>query len=178
MIKFFLQKFESGIKDLSGRNSFSQKSIEKADDYLWDVYNAQKEIHRDNGLGLPYKTSLFDDETINGYHYFHLKKIYDGDPEEFLDFYILKIFFEIFYVKSHGKYEDGMDEKYRFYKRCFLSRSDKFEEGIKLAEKDYKKILQIKRKKFDNEFDRTFAEIDFKFKELRKIYANIKGLKL
>ena len=53
MIKFFLQKFESGIKDLSGKNSFTQKSIEKADDYLWDVYNAQKEIHRDNGLGCP-----------------------------------------------------------------------------------------------------------------------------
>tara|TARA_B100000242_G_scaffold29760_1_gene17891 strand:- start:38 stop:574 length:537 start_codon:yes stop_codon:yes gene_type:complete len=178
MIKFFLQKFESGIKDLSGGNSFSQKSIEKADDYLWDVYNEQKEIHRNNGLDIPDYTLIFDDEIINGYHYFHFKKFYDGDPEEFLEFYILKIFFKTFYVGSHNRYVDGMDKKYKFYKRCFLSRSDKFEKGIKLAEKDHKKILQIKRKKFDNKFDRTFAEIDFKYKEFRKIYANIKGLKL
>ena len=117
-------------------------------------------------------------KMINGYHYFNFKKLYDGNPEEFLDFYILKIFYKIFYVKGPNIYVDGMDKKYSFYKNCFLGRSDIFEKGIKLAEKDHKKILQIKRKKFDNKFDRTFAEIDFKFKEFRKIYTNIKGLKL
>ena len=178
MIKFFLQKLESGIKDLSDGNSFSQESIEKADEYLWDVYTVQKEIHRSNGLGIPDSTLIFDHEIINGYHYFYFKKFYDGDPEEFLEFYILKIFYKTFYVASHDKYVDGMDKKYKFYKRCFLSRSDKFEKGIKLAEKDHKMIMQIKRKKFDNELDRTFAEEDFKFKEFRKIYANLEGLNL
>ena len=178
MVKFFLQKFESGIKDLSGGNSFSQKSLDEADDYLWDVYNIQKEIHKEHDLSFPDNTRIFDDEMINGYHYFNFKKLYDGNPEEFLDFYILKIFYKIFYVKGPNTYVDGMDKKYSFYKNCFIGRSDKFEKGIKLAEKDYKKILQIKRKKFDNKFDRTFAEIDFKFKEFRKIYTNIKGLKL
>ena len=77
MIKFFLQKLESGIKDLSGGNSFSQKSLDEADDYLWDVYNIQKEIHKEHDLSFPDSTRIFDDEIINGYHYFNFKKFYD-----------------------------------------------------------------------------------------------------
>ena len=63
MIKFFLQKLESGIKDLSGGNSFSQKSLDEADDYLWDVYNIQKEIHKEHDLSFPDNTRIFDDEN-------------------------------------------------------------------------------------------------------------------
>ena len=87
------------MKDLSGNNSFSDESVKNSEDYLWDMYNEQKEIHKDNNLGPCYNHYVFDDDTINGYHYFHFKKNYDGNPEEFLDFYILKVFY--FFQKKY-----------------------------------------------------------------------------
>lgn len=173
MFKLFLQKLESGFKDLSGNNSFSDESIKNSEDYLWDMYNEQKEIHKDNNLGPCYKHYVFDDDTINGYHYFHFKRFYDGNPDEFLDIYILKIFYCHFQLPN-GKYSESMDEKYLFYKDCFLKRSKEFENGIKLAKVDYDKNLEIKN--MSNQVEQVIAEANYRFNEYKKQYSKSKGL--
>tara|TARA_X000000950_G_C13790550_1_gene609161 strand:- start:656 stop:1177 length:522 start_codon:yes stop_codon:yes gene_type:complete len=173
MIKFFFQKLESAYKDLSNNKSFSEKSVEKSVDYLWDIYNCARDIHKDNSLETCYPKHIFLSDVFNGYHYFHLKKNYDGNPEEFLDFYILKVFYFHFEVKNHN-YPD-LDDMYLLYKNNFLKRSKNFENGISLAEEDFNDDLKIKNMKTSDE--KLLAQIDhIKFRRFEEIYAKFKEL--
>ena len=173
MIKFFFQKLESAYKDLSNNKSFSKNSVEKSVDYLWNIYNCARDIHKDNNLETCYPKHIFLDETYNGYHYFHFKNYYDGAPEEFLDFYILKVFSFHFEVGNHN-YPD-LDEMYLLYKNNFLNRSKNFENGNKFAEEDFNDDLRIKNMKTSEE--RALAQMDHvKFRRFEEIYAEFKGL--
>jgi len=170
MIKFFFQKLESAYKDLSNNKSFSEKSVEKSVDYLWDIYNCARDIHKDKSLETCYPKHIFLSDTLNGYHYFHFKKNYDGNPEEFLDFYILKVFNFHF----ENTYQD-LDHIYLLYKNNFLKRSKTFEDGIKLAEEDFNNDKKIKNMKTSDE--KVLAQMDhIKFRRFEEIYAEFKGL--
>ena len=169
MIKFFFQKLESLYKDLSNNKSFSEKSVEKSVDYLWDIYNCARNIHRNNSLETRH---IFLNDAFNGYHYFHFKKNYDGNPEEFLDFYILKVF----YFHFEHSYQD-LNDMYLLYKNNFLKRSKNFENGISLAEEDFNDDLKIKNMKTSEE--KAFAQIDHvKFRRFEGIIAEFKELKI
>lgn len=173
MIKFFLQKLESAYKDLSQNKSFSEKSVENSTDYLWDIYNVARDIHKDNNLEICYPKHIMENVSLNGYHYFHLKRFYDGNPIEFLDFYILKVFYFHFHTGNHN-YPD-MDEKYLYYKHCFLERSKNFEKGIKLAKIDFEKDQKVKNMK--DGMKKAFAQIEHnKFQEFEKLYLEFKGI--
>ena len=103
----------------------------------------------------------------------NFKKLYDGNPEEFLDFYILKVFYFHFEVKNHN-YPD-LDDMYLLYKNNFLNRSKNFENGISLAEEDFNDDLKIKNMKTSDE--KLLAQIDhIKFRRFEEIYAEFKEL--
>ena len=170
MIKFFFQKLESAYKDLSNNKSFSEKSVEKSVDYLWDIYNCARDTHGDN-RDICYPKDIFLKDTFNGYHYFHLKKNYDGNPVEFLDFYILKVFYFHFHVGNHN-YPD-LDDMYLLYKNDFLNRSKNFENGIKLAKEDFNNDQKVKNIK--SEQKKAIAQIDHvKFRKFEEIYIECK----
>ena len=171
MIKFFFQKLESAYKDLSNNKSFSENSVKKSVDYLWDIYNCARDIHKENSLETCYPKQIFLNDTFNGYHYFHLKRNYDGIPEEFLDFYILKVFYSHFDAGNHN--HPDLDEMYLLYKNNFLKRSKNFENGIKLAEEDFDNDQKIKNLKTTEE--RAFAQMDhIKYRKFEEIYTEFK----
>lgn len=147
MKNLFVTTWKNYFKVLAKKLTYSKKAVEKGVDYLIDCEHEAINICEDKKIQFE-RLPISETDRFSGFHYFNFKKIYDGQPKDFEEAFIMEICLD--YYKKDFNYDPEWEDTYNNLISHASRKTLGFREGLKIAQKKDKSNMAKFKQMFKN----------------------------